>query len=121
MSGRDFNQKNNYSAHVCAGLRKETTKYNLSAFVGPSFSYFRRPLSDSTEFGLQKILDNAYSRIGGYITLEAIYKIKYDVGIGGQLFCDYNDVQTIYGVRLIAYFSGAYRGIKYGRGTPKKK
>lgn len=121
MSGRDFNQKNNYSAHACAGLRKETTKYNLSAFVGPSFSYFRRPLSDSTEFGLQKVLDNAYSRIGGYITLEAVYKIKYDVGIGGQLFCDYNEVQTIYGVRLIAYFSGAYRGIKYGRGTPQKK
>lgn len=121
MSGRDFNQKNNYSAHACAGLRKETTKYNLSAFVGPSFSYFRRPLSDSTEFGLQKILDNAYSRIGGYVALEAVYKVKYDVGIGGQLFCDYNDVQTIYGVRLIVYFSGAYRGIKYGRGTPKKK
>lgn len=121
MSGRDFNLGNNYSAHACAGLRKETTKYNLSAFIGPSASYFRRPLSDTTEFGLQTVLGSVYNRIGGFACIEAVYKIKYDVGLGGQIFCDYNQVQTVYGVRIIAYFSGAYRGIKYGRGTPKKK
>ncbi len=121
LSGRDFNLTNNYSFHGCIGLRKETPKYNLSGFIGPSSSYFRRPLSDSTEYGLQTVLSSVYNRVGGYACLEAVYKIKYDVGVGGQIFCDYNEVQTVYGVRLIVYFSGAYRGIKYGRGTPKKK
>lgn len=117
MSGRDFYLINNYSAHFCVGLRKETPKYNLSVFAGPSTSNFRRPLSDSSSYNLQTV----YNRVGAYGCLEAVYKIKYDVGIGGQIFCDYNEVQTVYGVRVIVFFSGAYRGIKYGRGTPKKK
>ena len=120
-SGRDFNLTNNYSFHGCIGLRKETPKYNLSGFIGPSSSYFRRPLSDSTEYGLQTVLSSVYNRIGGYACLEAVYKIKYDVGVGGQIFCDYNPVQMVYGVRLIVYFSGAYRGIKYGYRAPAKK
>lgn len=121
MSGSSFYQLNNYSVHALFGLRKETPKYNLFASAGPSSSYFRRPLKDSTEFGLQKILNSVYNRVGGYVCLEAVYKIKYDVGIGGQIFCDYNEIQTVYGLRIIAYFSGAYRGIKYGRGTSTKK
>ncbi len=116
MSGADFMLSNNYSFHLCYGLRKETEKYNLSAFIGPSSSYFRRPLSDSSTHNLATV----YNEIGAHICVEAIYKVKYDIGIGGQIFCDYNQVQMVYGVRLVAYFSGAYRGIKYGR-TPVKK
>lgn len=120
MSGRDFTAANNYNFHLGLGLRKEEEKYNLSAFIGPSFSYFKRPLKDSTEYGLETILNTVYNRVGGHACIEAIYKIKYDVGIGGQIFCDYNDVQFVYGVRLVAYFSGAYRGIKYGsKAKPK--
>ena len=121
MSGRDFNQFNNYSFHGGIGLRKETEKYNLSMFLGPSTSYFRRPLSDSTQFGLQTVLGTVYNRVGAYASLEAIYKFKYDLGLGGQIFCDYNEVQIVYGVRIVAYFSSAYRGIKYGRKTAPKK
>lgn len=121
MSGRDFNQFNNYSFHAGIGLRKETEKYNLSMFLGPSISYFRRPLSDSTEFGLRTVLGSVYNRVGGYASIEAVYKFKYDLGLGGQIFCDYNDVQIVYGVRIVAYFSSAYRGIKYGRKTAPKK
>jgi len=117
ISGTDFTISNNYSIHLCYGLRKETNKYNLSAFVGPSSSYFRRQLSDSTTHNLRTV----YNELGAHICLEAIYKIKYDIGLGGQIFCDYNRVQMIYGVRLIAYFSGAYRGIKYGRAPVKNK
>lgn len=117
MSGVDFTANNNYSFHLGAGLRKETAKYNLSAFIGPSVSYFRRPLGDSTNYNLSKV----YNEVGGYACIEAIYKLKYDVGIGGQIFCDYNQVQMVYGVRIVAYFSGAYRGVKYGRVTNTKK
>lgn len=116
MSGANFSLTNNYNAHVCYGIRKEKNKYNLSAFAGPSLSYFKRPLKDSVNYNL----NSAYSEVGGFVCLEAIYKLKYDVGIGGQVFCDYNKVQMVYGVRLVAYFSGAYRGIKYGR-VPGKK
>ena len=117
LSGRDFTASNNYSFHLCYGYRKEREKYNLSAFIGPSTSYFRRPLSDSTSYNLTKV----YNAVGAYAVVEAVYKIKYDVGIGGQVFCDYNQVQMVYGVRFILYFSSAYRGIKYGYRAPAKK
>jgi hypothetical protein len=120
MSGVDFTAANNYNFHLQYGLRKETTKYNLAAFIGPSYSYFKRPLSDSISFGLPNILNKVYSEFGAYACVEAIYKIKYDVGLGGQVFCDFNRVQLVYGVRLIAYFSSSFRGVKYGRATPKK-
>lgn len=120
MSGVDFTAANNYNFHLQYGLRKETENYNLSAFVGPSYSYFKRPLSDSISFGLPNILNKIYSEFGAYGCIEAVYKIKYDVGVGGQIFCDYNRVQLVYGVRLIVYFSSAFRGVKYGRTIPKK-
>ena len=120
MSGVDFTAANNYNFHLQYGLRKETQHYNLAAFVGPSYSYFKRPLSDSVTYGLSNILNKVYNEFGVYGCVEAVYKIKYDVGLGGQVFCDYNRVQLVYGVRLIVYFSGAFRGVKYGRTTPKK-
>lgn len=120
MSGRDFTAANNFNFHLGLGIRKEHEKYNLSAFIGPSYSYFRRPLSDVPKYGDSTILNILYNRVGGYACIEAIYKIKYDIGIGGQIFCDYNEVQLVYGVRLVVYFSGAYRGIKYGYRKPKK-
>lgn len=120
MSGIDFTAANNYNFHLQYGLRKETAKYNLSAFIGPSYSYFKRPLSDSISFGLSNILNKVYTEFGAYACVEAVYKIKYDVGLGGQVFCDYNRVQLVYGVRLIVYFSSSFRGVKYGRATPKK-
>ena len=120
MSGIDFTAANNYNFHLQYGIRKETTKYNLAAFIGPSYSYFKRPLSDSISFGLSNILNKVYTEFGAYACVEAVYKIKYDVGLGGQVFCDYNRVQLVYGVRLIVYFSSSFRGVKYGRATPKK-
>lgn len=117
LSGADYTAANNYSFHFCYVFRKEGEKYNLSAAIGPSTSNFRRPLSDSSNYNLATV----YNKVGGFAALEAVYKFKYDVGIGGQIFCDYNEVQMVYGVRLIVYFSGAYRGIKHGYVPPKKK
>lgn len=117
LSGRDYTAANNYSFHLGYGLRKEENKYNLSAFIGPSLSYFRRPLSDSSNYNLATV----YNAVGGYAVIEAVYKFKYDVGLGGQIFCDYNQTQMVYGVRLLIYFSGAYRGLKPGYRAPTKK
>lgn len=117
MSGREYTAPNNYSFHLCYTLRKETENYNLSASLGPSSSFFRRPLSDTANYNLATV----YNELGVHACLEAVYKFKYDIGIGGQLFCDYNQVQMVYGVRVIMYFSGAYRGIKYGYRAPVKK
>ena len=107
MSGMDFTAANNYSFHACYGFRKEKEKYNLSAFIGPSTSYFRRPLSDSTNYNLAQV----YNAVGGFAAVEAVYKLKYDVGLGAQVFCDYNQVQMVYGARLIVYFSGGTASI----------
>lgn len=117
MSGSAYTAANNYSFHFCIGYRQEKEKLNLSAFIGPSTSYFRRPLKDSTNYNLATV----YNAIGGFAVVEAVYKIKYDVGVGGQVFCDYNPIQMVYGVRFIVYFSSAYRGIKHGYHAPGKK
>lgn len=117
MSGADFSAANNYGFHLGYGVRKEETSYNLSAFIGPSVSYFRRPLSDSANYNLTTV----YNEVGGYAVIEAVYKLKYDIGLGGQIFCDYNRAQMVYGVRLMVYFSSAYRGIKYGQPATKRK
>ena len=46
LSGREYTAANNYSFHLCYGLRKEDNRYNLSAFIGPSLSYFRRLINE---------------------------------------------------------------------------
>ena len=110
MSGVQLTSQNNINFHGAYLYRKETTGYNLSASIGPSYSVFKRPLADSSRYNL----GTTYKEVGAYACLEGVLKIKYDVGLGAQVFADYNKVQMIYGVRLIAYLSSAYRGINYG-------
>ncbi len=110
MSGVQLTNQNNINFHGAYLYRKETKDYNLSASAGPSYSVFKRPLADSSRYNL----GNTYKEFGVYACLEGVIKIKYDVGLGAQVFCDYNQVQMIYGVRLIAFLSSAYRGINYG-------
>ncbi|MBS1636386.1 MAG: hypothetical protein JST26_10745 [Bacteroidetes bacterium] len=117
MSGNNFTPGNNYNFHVGFGLRKETARYNLAAFVGPSASYFYRPLPDTLNYDISRL----YNRVGAYASVQAVYKIKYDVGIGLEVFGDYNQTQSIFGTRIILYFSGAYRGIKKGHYIDSKK
>ena len=116
MNGNDYTAQNNINFHGAYVYRLEDTWFNLTASAGPSYSVFRRPISDSAHYNL----NNVYNAFGGYACLEAVYKIKYDVGLGMQVFADYNQVQMVYGVRFIVYFSSAYRGIKYGKRTPPK-
>jgi hypothetical protein len=53
-----------------------------------------------------------FQQAGLYFQTEIIKKIKYDVGIGFSLFGDFNQEQSIMGLRGVLYFSGAYLGKK---------
>jgi hypothetical protein len=109
-TGNDFTPGNNYNFHFGIGYRKEKPKYNFAAFAGPSASYFYRPLEDSLRYDVSKL----YNQVGVYTCVQIVYKIKYDIGVGLDLFADYNQVQTVFGARVVLFFSGSFRGDKGG-------
>lgn len=116
MSGDEFLQSTSIQGHICYGYRHEKEKYNLAAFVGPSYSYFVTGSTDTSGVTTVK----AHSVIGGYVCLSAVYKVKYDVGLGIELFGDFSSQQKQGGARIVLYFSGAYRGVKRGFKTKPK-
>ena len=116
MSGDRFLRNTNVQGHVCYGYRLERELFNFAAFVGPSYSYFVTGTTDTA--GVLKV--TSHETFGGYICVQGVYKIKYDVGLGLELFADISDKQKMVGARVICYFSGAYRGEKRGY-KPKKK
>ncbi|MGZ3884414.1 MAG: hypothetical protein ACXVPQ_04265 [Bacteroidia bacterium] len=117
LSGDDFGNNKNTQGHLGIGLRYEQNKFNLAAFLGPSYSIFVTEDPDTTG-GVHNY--EVHNAIGGYISVQAVYKIKYDVGLGGELFADYSPLQTVIGCKVIIFFSGAYRGIKRGFKTKTK-
>lgn len=116
MSGDDFLRNNNIQGHLCYGYRHEREKYNLAGFIGPSYSYFVTGKTDTAGY-TSPVINNI---MGGYLCLQAVYKIKYDVGIGVEIFTDISPLQKTVGGRIIIFFSGAYRGIKRGFKTKPK-
>jgi hypothetical protein len=110
MSGKEFLSNNNIQGHIGIGYRREKEQSNLAFFVGPSYSTFVTAKLDST--GEYTPVVN--SGMGGYICAQYIYKVKYDVGIGLELFGDFSANQQMGGLKIIAFFSGAYRGVKRG-------
>jgi hypothetical protein len=109
LSGTNLTySKNNLQAHLGYGLRIERKKFNTAFFVGPSFSYGFFLVPDSTTS--TKLSPDVYSQFGGYASAQFVYKIKYDVGIGFDLFADYNERLQLYGGKIILFFSSAYRG-----------
>jgi hypothetical protein len=111
LSGDDFTNNKNTQFHLGIGLRHERNYYHFAAFIGPSYSIFVTEKKDTAGV----VIDHPVSTtLGGHISLQAVYKFKYDVGIGGEIFADISNKQQIVGARAIIYFSGAYRGIKRG-------
>lgn len=106
MSGDELLANNNLEFHLGYGKRYEKNNINLAAFAGPSYSAFNIRTSDST--GVFK--NKHYELVGGYLCLQAVYKIKYDVGLGIELFTSVCREQQLYGARFIIFFSGGYRG-----------
>lgn len=116
MSGDELLKNTNLQGHVGIGYRYEKELFNLAGFVGPSYSYFVTGEKDTAGVFIVRT-QNAF---GGYICLQGVYKIKYDVGLGIELFADISAQQRMVGARIICYFSGAYRGVKRGFKTKKK-
>jgi hypothetical protein len=106
LSGEQFGFYDNYEFHLGYGKRYEDKDVHFAGFAC---------LSYSTGYG--KVGDTVYTRPfkqpGIFAQVEAVKKVTYDVGIGASFFVDYNQEQSIFGARLILYFSGAYRGKKY--------
>ncbi len=109
ITGEDIRAYTNYELHLGYGWRYEDKDVHFSAFVGPSYStgYGKVQINDTLSAYTRK-----YSEFGLYSQVEIVKKIAYDVGIGAALFGDWNQEQTIIGLRGIIYFSGSYRGKK---------
>ncbi|PBQ32247.1 hypothetical protein CNR22_10850 [Sphingobacteriaceae bacterium] len=104
MSGESFGSNNNIQGHVCYGWRKEKTRNNLAAYVGPSvYTGVETGSMGEAVF---------YQGLGLYGCVQAVTKLAYDIGIGAELFGDISPKQGMVGLKLIVFFSGAYRGPK---------
>jgi hypothetical protein len=93
--------------HTCWGYRFERCNYQLAAYGGLSFSdgyYIQRVNNDTLKIRL--------NAVGVYAALQCFYKLKFDYGIGVSTFFDANAKQTLVGIKLELFFSGAYKGFK---------
>ena len=93
--------------HAGWGYRYERCNYQLAAYGGLSYSdgYYLQ----QTDTVPNKI---KMSAVGLYAAIQGFYKIKFDYGIGVSAFFDINAKQTLTGIKLEIFFSGAYRGFK---------
>lgn len=110
MSGPNFNSNNDVEAKIGYGYRKETRAVNLAAFAGAN--YYTGVLTVVDSAG--DILPEFYSGIGGYACVQAVKKFAYDFGLGAELFAEVSGRRRMFGFKIIAFFSGAYRGPKKG-------
>lgn len=108
ISGNKFLENNQTQLRFGYGYRKETGKYNLALFGGPTLFYGVYGITDTAGTSRPEF----YQGIGGYISAQATRKIAYDIGVGAELFADFNYKQAAAGIKLFLFFSGAYRGVK---------
>jgi len=107
ITGEKFGFYSNYQFHLGYGKRFEDKDIHFAGFVGPSYS---------SGFGkVDSVYTRKYAQVGAYVQIEIVKKITYDVGIGASFFADWNQEQTLIGLRAILYFSGAYKGKKSGK------
>lgn len=109
--GRTWGDNKLVQFHVGLGYRKESYKYLWAVYGGLAYT------DGYTPFQLKAIDGSDSVKVLGHITSNGIYaaaqlfyKLKFDYGLGLTAFGSYNKYQTIAGVRLELFFSGAYRG-----------
>lgn len=96
--------------YVALGKRKETLKYNISAFIGPSYAYGGNFDHYSIINGTTTKWYKGFSEIGLFVTAEYTCKIFYDLGIGVSLYSSINKSYFVSGAQLHIYLSGALKG-----------
>lgn len=108
MSGEQFTSNNNVQGHFGYGLRKEKNRSNLAVFGG--LTYFTGVITvEDTAYGF---IPEYYQGFGVYLSAQAITKVSYDIGFGAEAFAEYNPRQSIFGIKFVLFFSGAYTGPK---------
>jgi hypothetical protein len=90
--------------HAGWGYRLERCNYMLAAYGGVSFSDGYYLQNDTVKVKMNSV--------GGYIALQAFYKFKFDYGVGVSTFFDVNAKQSLAGIKIELFFSGAYKGFK---------
>ena len=106
ITGENYNFLTNYQFHVGYAKRFEDKDVQFVIAVGPTFSTGYAKVDDS-------VYTRHYSEAGFYLQGDIVKKITYDVGVGASLFVDWNQEQTMVGLRFILYFSGSYKGKKH--------
>lgn len=108
ISGNQFLENNQTQIRLGYGYRKETAKYNLAFFGGPTLFYGVHGIPDTA--GTFK--PEFYQGVGVYGCAQAVKKLTYDMGVGAELFAELNYKQNVLGIKFFLFFSGAYRGLK---------
>jgi hypothetical protein len=108
MSGNTLGSNNNSQIHMGYGYRKESATTNFAFFAGPSYFTGVTGKTDSTG----KTTPLVYTNFGLYLNASMVYKFTYDIGLGAEVFTEISTVQRLFGIKLIAFFSGAYVGPK---------
>ena len=108
LAGDHFGSYNHVQGHLCIGKRFEQNKFNLAGYLGGSYSSMNQSYEDSI------VHVKFVSAPGLYACVQTTYKYKYDLGLGLAFFADFNRAQSLFGIRLELYFSGAYRRAVWG-------
>jgi len=109
LAGPQFGNYSHLQLHTAVGKRFELNTFNMAGYLGPSMSFINRPLIDSVN---NQIRSRTLQPFGFHAAVQFTFKFKYDVGIGVSLYSDINKEQSVYGLRLELYFSGAFLGDK---------
>jgi len=108
MSGYEFLGNSNSQVHIGYGLRREKNTRNFSVFTG--LTYFTGVLS--VPDSILGFIPAYYQGMGIYASGQVIFKFKYDIGVGVEVFGEYSVTQQILGLKFIMFFSSAYKGPK---------
>jgi len=107
VAGRTFQNTLHTAVFAGYGYRKEHLKYNWGVFTGPSYNFGILP----PEFtATDTIPASLYDKPGWHVSAHYIRKILFDIGIGAEVFFNWDVHQSMGGVRLVLFFSGSYRG-----------
>jgi hypothetical protein len=109
LAGPQFGNYSHLQLHTAVGKRFELNKFNMAGYLGPSMSFINRPIIDTAN---NQIRSRTLQPFGFHAAVQFTYKFKYDVGIGVSLFSDINKEQSVYGLRVELFFSGAFLGDK---------
>jgi len=108
ISGNKILENNQTQARLGYGYRKESARYNVAFFGGPTFFYGVVGVPDTAN----TFKPEFYQGVGVYASAQAATKLVYDIGIGAELFAELSYKQNVIGIKLFLFFSGAYKGVK---------